>query len=64
VVVQLVNCFAESRLVSYRSRVALYVVVVSVMAAKTRFKPHHCYYFLCRVDSSSFDKYRTYEVNT
>jgi len=34
------------------------------MAAKTRFKPHHRYYFLCRVDSSSFDKYRTYEVNT
>jgi len=50
----------RSRMVSYRSRVALYVVVVvSVMAAKHVSSHVIATPFLCRcrVESSSFDKY-------
>ena len=56
-VVQLVDCFAESRLVSYRSRVALYVVVVSVMAAKHVSSHVIATPFYAVVESSSFDNY-------
>jgi len=54
-VVQLVDCFAESRLVSYRSRVALYVVVVvSVMAAKHVSSHVIATPFLCRCRVDQF----------
>jgi len=54
-VVQLVDCFAESRLASYRSRVALYVVVVvSVMAAKHVSSHVIATPFLCRCRVDQF----------